>query len=68
MGPELNQLRSTQEMVRHMALKRKENIAPDKKRDKKWLILTLVLILAVCGGLMVVPFLGDILVWVLNLL
>lgn len=65
-GVEPNLWHAQVQTVRHMGLKRAEKMNPDKKRDKKWLILAIVAILLVCAGLCTVPFWGDILLWLLD--
>lgn len=62
-GPEPNQLNATVQAVRHEALEGSKKIKPDKKHDKKFLIIAivfLVLIVAVCAA---IPYIGTALEW-----
>ena len=49
-----------------MGLERSKKMKPDKKNDKKFLIITLLAIVLICGVICTIPFWGDILLWLLD--
>ena len=49
-----------------MGLERSRKMKPDKKNDKKFLIITLLAIVLICGAICTIPFWGDILLWLLD--
>ncbi len=65
-GLDYNWLLSSQQAVRNMGLERSRKMKPDKKNDKKFLIITILTIVLVCVGAFTIPFWGDILLWLLD--
>ena len=65
-GLDYNWLMSSQQAVRNMGLERSRKMKPDKKNDKKFLIITLLAIVLICGAVCTIPFWGDILLWLLD--
>lgn len=65
-GLDYNWLMSSQQAVRNMGLERSRKMKPDKKNDKKFLIITILTIVLVCAAAFAIPFLGDILLWLLD--
>lgn len=65
-GPEPNHLLAQQQAMRSVGLERAKKVSPDKKHDKKYLIIAIAAIVLVCAGLLTVPFWGDILLWLLD--
>ncbi|MDD6188387.1 MAG: hypothetical protein PUB32_02260 [Clostridiales bacterium] len=63
---EPNQLLAQQQAMRNVGLKRAKKMKPDKKRDKKFAILTIAVIVLICGVFATVPFWGDVLLWLLD--
>ena len=65
-GPEPNQLNATVQAVRHEGLEGTKKIKPDKKHDRKFLIIAIVFLVAVIGVCAALPYLGTALEWVLK--
>ncbi len=65
---EPNQLLAQQQALRAVGLERVKKNKPDKKHDRKFVFIAIGTILLICGGICAVPFLGDALEWLLNLL
>ena len=65
-GMDYNWLMSSQQAVRNMGLERSKKMKPDKKNDKKFLIITILTIVLVCAAAFTIPFWGDILLWLLD--
>lgn len=63
---EPNQLLAQQQAMRNVGLERAKKVKPDKKHDKKFLIIAIAAIVLVCAGLLTVPFWGEILLWLLD--
>ena len=64
-GMDPNQLNSTVQSVRFMALEREKKMKPDKKHDLKYLILSIALAALICGALLTIHWWGN---WLLSLL
>ena len=63
---EHNQLLAQQQAMRNIGLERAKKVQPNKKHDRRFLIIAIAAIVLVCAGLMTVPFWGDILLWLLD--
>jgi len=63
---EHNQLLAQQQAMRNIGLERAKKVQPNKKNDRKFLIMTIAAIVLVCAGLLTVPYWGDILLWLLD--
>ncbi len=65
-GPEINQLNSTVQAVRHEALEGSKKITPDKKHDKQFLIIALVFLVLIVAVCFAIPYIGTGLEWLLG--
>ena len=56
-GLDPNHLLMQQQMMRHIGLERAKKTVPDRKKDIKYVFITLRIILLICGVLLVIPIL-----------
>ncbi len=65
---EPNQLLAQQQALRNIGLERAKKTKPDKKHDRKFIFITIGVIVLICAACFAIPYLGDALEWLLNLL